>query len=88
MKKKCTSSLPATIRCQFVFLFLIFACFSVQVAAQGLKVTGTIKDSKGIGLPGVSVTVKGSTIGTTTDNTGAFTLSVPSDNSVLQFSMV
>lgn len=38
------------------------------------SVTGTVTDSKGTALPGVSVTVKGKTIGTTTDANGRFAL--------------
>src|SRR4030095_5015857 len=88
MKKKCTASRPATYKCRFVFLFLLFAGLSTQVAAQVLKVTGTVKDNKGNGIAGVSVTIQGSTVGTTTDNAGEYSLNVPSDQSVLQFSMI
>ena len=71
----------------FSFLFLIFASSSVFGQAT-IKVTGTVKDNKGLGIPGVSVTVKGTSIGTTTDNVGAFTIEAPSATSVLVFSSV
>ena len=51
-------------------------------------VTGKVIDEKGSALPGVSVVVKGTTQGTTTDGTGSFRISVPSANSVLVFSFV
>lgn len=51
------------------------------------KVTGKITSSLGEILPGVSVKVKGSTLGTQTDAAGNFALTVP-DNAVLVFSYV
>lgn len=51
--------------------------------------TGTVKDESGEQLPGVSVTVKGTSKGTTTDANGQFQLSVPDGNSmILVFSYV
>lgn len=44
-----------------------------------VAVTGKVTDEKGVGLPGVSVKISGTTIGTTTNSTGNFTLSVPAD---------
>jgi phosphatidate phosphatase APP1 len=50
---------------------------------QQRQVTGTIKDKGGLPLPGVSVVVQGTTIGTVTDRDGNFTLSVPAEARVL-----
>jgi TonB-linked SusC/RagA family outer membrane protein len=53
-----------------------------------ITVTGTITDSTGSPLQGVSISVKGNEkIGTTTDVNGRFILDVP-DNSTLVFTMV
>jgi TonB-linked SusC/RagA family outer membrane protein len=52
------------------------------------RVTGKVTDESGTGLPGVSVVVKGGNLGTTTDETGSFSLNVPSGNSVLVISSV
>lgn len=50
---------------------------------------GVVKDEKGESLPGVTVSLKGTTIGVSTDVNGAFTLSIPKrDQSVLVFSFV
>lgn len=54
---------------------------------QERKVTGTVKDAGGSGLPGVSVVVKGTTNGVITDPDGRFTLQAP-DNAVLQFTFM
>jgi len=51
-----------------------------------LTVQGTVTDATGESLIGVSVIVKGTTVGTTTDIDGRFTLTVPDANSVLSFS--
>lgn len=55
-----------------------------QVFAQNRTVTGTVtaKDD-GLPLPGASVKVKGSNVGTQTNASGKFTLSVPSGASVI-----
>src|SRR5665648_886308 len=55
---------------------------------QRKALTGTVKDSKGIPLPGVSVVVKGTTIGAITDNNGTFSLNVPDDTHTLIFSFI
>ena len=54
---------------------------------EDMTVTGRVTSSEGGGLSGVSVVVKGTKIGTTTDANGNFSLSVP-DNAVLVFSSV
>ncbi len=51
--------------------------------------TGTVADEKGEHLPGVSVTLKGTQKGTTTDVNGQFRLSLPdADDAVVVFSYV
>lgn len=55
---------------------------------QDKVITGTVTDSKGIPLPGVSVRIKGTTIGITTNIEGKFKITVPGDNTVLVFSFV
>ncbi|TKG94978.1 SusC/RagA family TonB-linked outer membrane protein [Puteibacter caeruleilacunae] len=52
------------------------------------KVTGTVTDEDGESLPGVSVVVKGTTIGITTDLDGNYTLDLPESAEVLVFSFV
>ena len=55
---------------------------------EELRITGTVKDNLGHVLPGVTVLVKGTTIGVATDVDGKYELSVPAGNHVLLFSMV
>ncbi len=60
----------------------------VTETEQKRDVTGIVKDSKGIPLPGVTVVAKGTTSGTVTDNNGQFTLTVPVNAKTLVFSFV
>lgn len=52
-----------------------------------MDIRGKVVDSKGETLPGVSVRVKGTAVGTTTDAQGNFVLNAP-DNGVLVFSYI
>ncbi len=47
---------------------------------QGKKITGKVTDQTGATLPGVSLVVKGTTIGVVTDNSGNYTLSNIDEN--------
>ncbi len=51
-------------------------------------ITGKIKDELGQGLPGVNVSLKGTTKGTQTDSNGNFSLTVPENNAYLLISFV
>lgn len=66
---------------------LVICC--MHVAAQEKTVTGKVTDEKdGTPLPGVSVTVKGTNTGTTTNADGTFRIVVPSSSKALVFSFV
>lgn len=57
--------------------------------AQNRTITGRVTDpATGAGLSGVSVTVKGSTVGTTTSADGSFSIDVPANAQTLSFSAV
>lgn len=64
--------------CTFAALF----CWQ-NLYAQQKSVKGTITDTSGETLIGVSVTVKGTTVGTVTDLDGNYTLSVPANGNTL-----
>lgn len=56
---------------------------------QNRKVTGTVTDvSTGEPLPGVSILIEGSTIGTVSDGNGSYSIDIPANNTVLIFSYV
>ena len=52
-----------------------------------ITITGTVTDANGDPLPGVTISVPGTTIGTATDLDGAYSLSVP-EGSTLVFSFI
>ena len=59
------------------------------VQQESFKITGKVTDEKGESLPGVTIVIKGTTLGTATNETGDFTLDVPKmDSVVLVFSFV
>ena len=63
-------------------------CVNSYVWAQSRTITGKVTDAGGTGLPGVSVTVKGSTQGAVSDGNGGFSLSVPPNKNTLVFSYI
>lgn len=52
------------------------------------RVSGKVSDEKGMGLPGVSVVLKGTQKGTITGTDGGYELSIPDRSAVLIFSFV
>ena len=60
----------------------------IPVVVPKQVVNGRVSDETGSGLPGVSVVLKGTTRGTTTNGEGDFQLEVPGAESVLVFSFV
>src|ERR1700761_9564957 len=69
-------------------LLLVSLCFLMlcvtQVFAQNRTVTGTVTAKEdGLPIPGATVKVKGSNVGTQTNTAGKFTLSVPSGTTLV-----
>jgi TonB-linked SusC/RagA family outer membrane protein len=73
---------------RLLFFMLGMLLFSAQLLAQNRNVTGKITDEKRNPIPNASVIIKGTTAGTTTDNTGSFSLSVPNNARTLVVSSV
>jgi TonB-linked SusC/RagA family outer membrane protein len=71
-----------------IILFVFAGVYALQ--AQTKVITGTITSAiEGEGpIPGVTVQVKGTTIGTITDVNGKYTLTVPQDATTLVFSYI
>ena len=71
----------------FIGIFVLISVLSLQ--AQTRQITGTVTSADdGLTLPGVSVVVKGTTIGTVTNVDGEYSLAVPEENETLVFSYV
>ena len=71
-------------------LLLIGAmCLMVSAAfAQGRTVQGTITDGSGVGIPGVNIRIKGTSLGASTDLDGKYTLSGVEDGNVLEITAI
>jgi TonB-linked SusC/RagA family outer membrane protein len=62
--------------------------YSQSGMQQNRQINGFVSDQNGQPLPGVTVIVKGTAIGTITNADGEFSLSIPDDAEILQFSFV
>lgn len=72
-----------------LFLSILFFIGSMAVNAQTKVLTGKVTSAEdNTAIPGVSVSVKGTTLGMVTDLDGNFRLQVPSDAQTLVFSFV
>ncbi len=70
-----------------IFLtMMVILGLAMSASAQNRTISGTIVSENGIPLPNVSVTVKGTTIGTFSKENGNYTVSVPATARVLVFS--
>jgi TonB-linked SusC/RagA family outer membrane protein len=93
----------STFKKQMVYLLLTgFVLFSSGIQALALpgldfrgnvnniplQVSGKVTDMNGEALPGVTVIIKGTANGTTTDNEGKYSLSNVPENAILGFSFV
>lgn len=70
-----------------VILYLLLSIMTTSLYAQGQQtVSGVVKDTKGESLIGVSIMVKDTSTGTITDIDGNYTVTVNSENDVLEIS--
>ncbi|MFD2633613.1 carboxypeptidase-like regulatory domain-containing protein [Pedobacter mendelii] len=69
-----------------IFLTSICAFLSLMSYAQ-ISIKGVVKDNSGQPLPGVSVRVKGTSLGVATSPDGIYVISAPA-NSTLTFSFI
>lgn len=74
---------------KYVVSFVLLLGWIASLEAQNiLQVTGTVSDDSGMPLPGVSVIVKGTTKGTSTDFNGKFELKDIPQGATLEFSFI
>jgi iron complex outermembrane receptor protein len=71
-----------------VLSFILIPSTSHAAFFFNKTVSGKVSDEKGTPLGGIAVTVKGAATGTTTNDTGEFSLSVPDETSSLFFSSI
>ena len=74
---------------KFTIFLALMLFIGLQVASAQRTITGKVTSSDdGAGIPGATVMVKGTAVGTITDVDGKYSLSVPKDKDVLLFSYV
>src|SRR6185436_2901425 len=88
MKQLLLNTLRRGVLKQLAFFFLISTCLHLSLNAKSpsLTVSGKVTDSKNNPLPGVSIVLKGTSKGTTTNAEGWFQLTDVPENGVLVFS--
>jgi TonB-linked SusC/RagA family outer membrane protein len=72
------------IKLKITFMAMAIFCF-LRVHAQTETVTGKVKDESGNAIPGISVKVKGTSVGASTNATGSFSIKT-GNPSILVFS--
>lgn len=71
-----------------ISLILLVVLMTGMAFAQQKTITGKVTDVNGSSIPGVSVILKGTTTGTTTNNDGKYSLTSSADAKILIFSFV
>ncbi|MEJ5961588.1 SusC/RagA family TonB-linked outer membrane protein [Pedobacter immunditicola] len=61
---------------------------SVIIPVQEIAISGKVTSSDGIGIPGVTIQVKGTTIRRTTSQDGSYSITIPKTGSTLVFSYI
>ena len=74
---------------KILLLGLMLFLVNAVAFSQGRVITGTVTSTEdGLGVPGATVLVKGTTIGTATDIDGKYSINIPSGSNVLVFTFV
>ena len=71
-----------------ILLSSIFLFISTFIFAQDITISGIVRDDTRKPLPGANVVVKGTAIGTVTDDGGKYSLEVPKDSKTLVISFL
>ena len=69
-------------------LLLTGASSGAQAQQAGAEISGRVVDEKGVGLPGVTVQVQGTSVGASSDPDGKYSLKLPAGAKNLTFSFV
>ena len=72
----------------FALLLILFVSLSTLAQQEGRMINGTVTDESNGVLPGVTVRVKGTTTGTSTDKDGHYAIRVNGPQAILVFAMI
>src|ERR1700741_2873841 len=67
---------------------MLFGAASTVSAQSGATISGRVTNEQGVGLPGATVLIQGTTLGTHTDDQGRYTIVVPSSRANGQSSIL
>ena len=67
---------------------LVFCLLGFYAHAQNRVISGKVTDEEGGGLPGVNISVKGTSVGTVTDVEGDYKITMSADGTTLVFSFI
>lgn len=73
---------------KMLLLVASFLLLSWQLSAQSRTISGKVTDAKSAPVPNVSVTVKGASSGTTSNEEGVYSITVPDNARTLVFSAI
>ena len=79
MKCMATQSL---LKLMVAFSCILMMSLPFDAGAQNISVSGRVLSDSGTAIPGASITVAGKNTGTSTNDDGAFTISVPTNSSI------
>ena len=73
---------------KFLFCCVLLVMLCVSKGFTQTIITGTAKDARGETLPGVSVKLKGTSEGVSTNTSGNYSINIPQVNGILVFSFI
>jgi len=88
MKKTIVNKLLKMKKSASALIAFLLLFYATAVFGQSIQITGTVIDKNGEPIPGLSVTVKGTSIGIPTDINGKYSINIPNRNAVLEFSFL
>src|SRR5436190_2409774 len=71
----------------YAFFLFLSGCF-IQASAQQTVSGKVVSEEDGQGMPGINIVVKGTSVGTVTDASGLYKLSITSENPTLVYSFI
>lgn len=86
--KKVLHKYPFILSSTLFFVFFVIGLSAYSQSNPGIAVTGKVTDEQGQSIPGVNIVIQGTFTGTVTDTAGNYAISVPSEETVLEFTFI
>ncbi len=88
MKKKLNEGLLWLPKTVCLLLLFVSTLIGAQSAIGQISVKGKVTDAQGQALPGATIQISGTTVGTVSGNDGSYAIQVQNGNAVLQYSFL